>query len=260
VETWWQQHRSGQSVPDAPDPEYLARVLISALDITRQAYFAQKDWELALRRSDTSLEVKRTLQRPEEDIATTRTNRAIVLGHLHHFSEAQAELETCLQIFHNDPAMRAKVFNSLANLFAAQDDIAQAIIQQRRALTLCEQLPDPRDRAISHGSLANHLERGGSPSTLTESARHQLAALIYRLVVGLGEHLQTSLRNYALICRRTQAAGTLPTVPRVAELLADPAFHPLDDWLRLQQVDVAEVQAGVDQFLEQARQVALEQK
>ena len=49
-------------------------------------------------------------------------------------------------------------------------------------------------------------------------------------------------------------------MPRVAELLADPAFRPLDDWLRQRQADVGEVQAAVDQFLDQARQLALEQE
>ena len=37
VEDWWQRHRSGQPVPEAPDLEFLARALIGALDIARQA-------------------------------------------------------------------------------------------------------------------------------------------------------------------------------------------------------------------------------
>ena len=49
-------------------------------------------------------------------------------------------------------------------------------------------------------------------------------------------------------------------MPRVAELLADPAFHPLEQWLRQRQVDVAKLQAAVDQFIEQVRQAALEQQ
>ena len=57
-----------------------------------------------------------------------------------------------------------------------------------------------------------------------------------------------------------QAAGTPLTVPRVAELLADPAFRPLADWLRQRQADVTEVQAAVDQALDRARQAALEQQ
>ena len=43
----------------------------------------------------------------------------------------------------------------------------------------------------------------------------------------------------------------------LADLLADPAFRPLSDWLRLRHVDVAEVQAAVDQVLEQVRPEAL---
>jgi hypothetical protein len=45
----------------------------------------------------------------------------------------------------------------------------------------------------------------------------------------------------------------------MANLLADPAFRPLDDWLRQHQADVSEVQTAVDYFLEMARQAALEQ-
>ncbi len=144
VEAWWQQHRSGQSVPEAPDPEILARALISALDIAREAHFAQQDWEPALRRIDAILEVKRALGRPAEDIAVTRMNRANVLGSLGRFGEAKAELEACLQVFQNDPAKSAKALSSLANLFDEQGDVPQAITQQRRALALREQLPDPQ--------------------------------------------------------------------------------------------------------------------
>lgn len=44
------------------------------------------------------------------------------------------------------------------------------------------------------------------------------------------------------------------TVPRVAELMTDPAFHQLADWLRQRQADV---QAAVDQALDMAQQAAL---
>ena len=135
----------------------------------------------------------------------------------------------------------------------------QAIAQQRRALAIRHQLPDPRDRAISHNNLAISLERSGTPSAFAESSRHQLAALVYRLVSGLGQDLQDSLRNYANVFRRANATGSPLAVPLVAELLAGPAFHPLKEWLRLRQADVDDVQASVDGFLEQARQLALEQ-
>ena len=82
----------------------------------------------------------------------------------------------------------------------------------------------------------------------------------YEVVSVLGQGLQTSRHNYVIRFRRAHAAGTTPTVPRVAELLADSAFRRLDDWLRLRNKNVVDVQAVVDDFLEQARQAALEQE
>jgi tetratricopeptide (TPR) repeat protein len=228
-------------------------VLISTLDIARQAHFAEKDWEPALRCIDAALEVKRALGRSAKSIARDRVNRANVLMDLGRYGEAKAELEACLQIFWDDPASRSKVLHSLANLFDEQGDVDQAIAQQRRALALCQTSPDPRARARSHNNLAQYLKHSGMPSALAESPRHQLAALVYRLVSGLGQDYQTSLGNYAVRFRHAQGAGTEPRVPRVAELLADPAFRPLDDWLRQQKADVGDVQAVVDQFLDQAR-------
>ena len=259
VAVWWQRHRADQIVPEAPNAEMLARVYIAALDIATVADFAQKNWESALRRIDAVLEVKRALQRPAEDIALDRMNRAVVLGRLGRFGEAKAELEACLSLFQNDTTRSARTLSSLADLFHDQGDVAQAITQERRALALREQLPDPRDRAISHNNLANHLERRGAPAALAEAPRHRLADLIYCLVADLGQSLQTSLHNYAIRFRSARDTSTELVEPRVAELLTDPAFHPLEQWLRQRQVNVAELQAGVDQLLEQVRQGALEQ-
>jgi tetratricopeptide (TPR) repeat protein len=258
VAAWWERHRSGQSVPEAPDAEDLARAYISALDIAKDADHARQDWESALRRLDAILDVKRALERPAEDIGATRFNRANVLVSLGRFGEARAELEACLQLFQNKPDWKAKVLGSLADLFDRQEDVAQAITQQRRALALCEQLPDPADRAISHNNLANYLERHGTPSALAESPRHQLAALIYLFAAGLGQNLQTLLNNYAIRFRRARAAGTELAVPRVAELLADSAFHPLEQWLLQRQIPLDDLQAAVDQFLDQAEKSTTE--
>jgi tetratricopeptide (TPR) repeat protein len=256
VAGWWRRHCSGQPVPEAQNAESLARAYISALNIATKADFAREDWESALCRLDTTLEVEHALERAAEDIGATRSNRANVLRRLGRFGEARAELEDCLQLFQDNPSWRSKALSSLASLFGEQGDVPQAITQERRALAACEQLPDPADRATSHVNLANYLTRQGAALALTESARHQLAALIYRLVAGLGQDLQTSRRNYGIDFRRSRAAGTEWAVSRVAELLADPAFNPLDSWLRQRQVNPAELQREVDQFLEQARQVA----
>ncbi len=257
LEAWWQQHRSGQPVPEAPDAEFLARALIGALDIANDAYRARGDWKSALRQTDMVLEVKQALERPEPDIAATRMNRAVELGALNRFGEAKGELEDCLRLFQNKPDWSSKVLGSLAGLFDEQGDIAQAIIQQRRALALCEQLPDPVDRAISHSNLANYLERSGTPSAPAESPRHQFAGFIYFLAAGVQQHVETVLRNYTIRFQRAHAAGTVLAVPRVTELLADPAFAPLEQWLRQHKKDVAELQADVDQLLDQVQQAAL---
>lgn len=259
VAAWWQRHRSGQPVPEAPNAERLARAYISALDIAKVADFARQDWPSALDRIDAVLEIERALERPAQDIALDRMTRANVLGRLGCFGEVRSELENCLQIFQNDPARKAMVLGYLAELFGTQGDVAQAITQERRVLALREKLPDPADRAGSHNNLALYLDHQGTPAALAEAPRHQLAALVYRLAAGLSQDLQTSLRIFAVRFRRARAAGVKLTVPRVTELLADPAFHPLEQWFRERQVDVADLQAGVDQLLEQVRQAALKQ-
>jgi len=257
IEDWWRRQRTGEEVPEAPDSEFLARVLIGALDIAKNAHFACEDWEAALDRIDAIIAIKQTLERPPEDVAVARMNRANVLRKLRRFSDARAELEYCLRVFENDPAQKARTLGSLASLFDDEGDIAQAVIQQRRALAIHEQLADPSDRAISHGNLAKYLAGRAAPSDLAESQRHRLAALVYRLVAMLGQDLQTSLRNYAVHFSRAHRAGAVLTVPSLAELLADPAFRPLAAWLGQRQIDLDELQSEVDQLLESARQLAL---
>lgn len=195
-----------------------------------------------------------------EEIARERINRASFLKQLGRFGEARTEMEDCLQVLENDPAACAMALSSLAGLFDRQGDVAQAITQERRALGLSEQFPNPAGRAMSHNNLANYLEHSGHQSALAEAPRHQLAALTYRLVAGLGQDLQISLNNYAVVYRRGHAVSTKLAVPRVAELLADPAFQPLGQWLRQRQVNLDDLQATVDRFLEQARQAALGQE
>ena len=207
-----------------------------------------------------TLTVEKEMKRPAQDIGATRFNRASVLVEFEdRRAEAKAELEACLALFEHKPDWRAKVLGSLADVLDKQGDIPQAILQERRALALRESLPDPADRAISHNNLANYLERSETPADQAASPSHQLAALLYHLVAGLGQHLQTSFNNYAIDFRRAQASGRPLAIPTVAQLLADPAFDPLQQWLNDQQVDRAELQMAVDQILRQAQQVATAQ-
>jgi tetratricopeptide (TPR) repeat protein len=255
IQEWWQQHCSGKPVPEAPNPVFLARALLSALDIAKDCYLARTDWPAALRCLDDTLKAKRALGRPVEEIARTRANRATVLMRMPgRMDEAKAELEACLTLFESDPAMSAMVLSSLAAVFNRQGDIRQAIIQERRSLAMREQLPNPADRAISHNNLAIYLERSGTPTDLAESSLHRLADLIYTLIIGLGESLKTSMHNYAIDFRRARAAGSVLAVPRVEELLSNPAFAPLAQWLSNREVPLDQLQSDVDQLLDQARQ------
>ena len=80
-------------------------------------------------------------------------------------------------------------------------------------------------------SLMNERVSQHSPSALAESPRHQLPALVYRLIAGLEQSPKFSQRNCAVRFRRAQAASAEPAMPCLAKLLADPAFQPLEQWL-----------------------------
>lgn len=264
VTSWWQQHQAGQAVPQAPDATMLARTFIGAIDIATHAARAKRDWASLLLHIETMLEVKQALKRPAQDIAIDRFNRANVLGELQRFDEARSELETCLGVFQGDPANSSAVLGSLAGLFYQQGDLTQAIQQQRRALALFANLPNSQDRAISHNNLAGYLEKTTQPNNVAESRYLQLAALLYRLCAGLGEHLQTSLRNYDIDYRRALANNSQVITPPIQELLSQPGVHSLgtwlNQWLAQNQSDLPQLQAEVDAMLAQVQQAVRDEQ
>jgi hypothetical protein len=147
----------------------------------------------------------------------------------------------------------------LSDRSADRVDLPGAVARDRRALSRRERGPDPADRAAAHASLADALERTAIPAAVAEAHRHRLAALVYHLVSGSGEPLHLALAGYATRYRRGEAVGEPLSVPRLTDLLDDPAFTPLDDWLREHAADVAEVQTTADFYLEQARRIGVGQ-
>ncbi len=252
IHAWWKKNRAGHTVPEAPDTELLARAFIGALDTATDADFARRRWESALGRVEMILEVENAIQRPAEDVGSTRTTRAGILNRLGRHSEAKAELEACLSLFRNSPQRRAIALSSLADLLSKQGDMSEAVAQERRSLALTEQLPDPISRAISHNNLAIYL----FAKDVIESRSHQLASLLYNIAMGHKQHLQNLLKNYANGFHSARITSTDFTVPYVSDLLADPGFAALNQWLRQQQVSADTLQTAVDDFLEQARQAA----
>lgn len=100
-----------------------------------------------------------------------------MLTNLGRLGKAKAELEDCLALFAGNPAWQANALSSLAAAFHRQGDPGQAIAQQRRALALRDQLPEPADRALSHNNLAAYLEASDPTAALAEAPGHRLAAL-----------------------------------------------------------------------------------
>lgn len=76
--------------------------------------------------------------------------------------------------------------------------------------------------------------------------------MVYFLATGSTQRLKTTLNNYVIVFRAAASVGTEPNIPRLAELLADPAFAALKEWLVHRQVDLDKLQATIDQFLDQA--------
>ncbi len=222
------------------------------MDVALHAHNAKNDLESALAIVEMMIETKQMLGRPPEDLALDRFNRANAWAALGHHGVAKTELEDLLPLFQYDAGMRAIVLSSLADLLDQQGDVAQAINLQRRALVIFEQMPNPEDRARSHAKLSSYLVSTGTPPAVREALLHLIAAILYRVAAGLERELQGSAANYVTLFL---VAGSTPegkVVPRVSDLLADPAFHPLEQWLRQRKVNLEEFQAAVDRFLKEA--------
>jgi hypothetical protein len=66
--------------------------------------------------------------------------------------------------------------------------------------------------------------------------------------------LTRDLRNLAIRMRKTAAAGGRYELPRLAELLVRPEFEPLQRTLAEWKVAVDELQAKIDELVEEVRQ------
>ena len=252
VRTWWRRHRAGKPVPEAPDPAFLARVLIGSLNIALQANLALDRWEACLDVLTESEETKQALGEGEHELARTRFNRYGPLLRLRRLDEAQRVLEGCLNVFRGvgDLPNECKALSALASLWAERGDPEQAAGLERQALAARNRLSDLAARSISHGNLANYIDRLG---TAEDAARHRLAAIVYFLVMGHGQYLVIALRGLTINMRRAAASGERYELPRLAELLARSEFEPLQRTLTEWGVGLDELQAKIDELVEGVR-------
>ncbi|MFO1429069.1 MAG: CHAT domain-containing protein [Candidatus Competibacteraceae bacterium] len=253
VRGWWQRYRAGETVPEAPNAELLGRALVSGLDIAMQANQSLKRWQDCLDLLGETEQIKRTLGESRHARAKTQFDRYFPLLMLGRLDEAQQLLEDCLGVFQeaDDLTHQSKVLSALADLWDRRGDLDQALALQRQALAVCNRLSNPVDRAISHNNLSTYLDRA---NRLVDMARHQLAAFVYLIVVGHHEYLKDySLCNLASDMHRAAQTGQRYELPPLAELLALPEFDALRQFLVQREVDLADLQAVIDEQVEAVR-------
>ena len=255
LEHWWQQIQNGQVVPQVTDPIVLLRTYIGALDLAREFAYREENWSNALSRLETIIGIEEFLQRPIQDLAQTRLNHAVVLTQLERFTEAQSELEACLIAFCDDPLKYAVTHGSLANLFMIQFDVEQAIYHARAALAIFADIQNPIMRMISHGNLANYLEKLDGQEAFVESHRHRFVALIYCICIDVDFHFVTASKNYTILFRLAHEAKKPLPIPSILQLFLDPSFVAfrkwLDVWLHENGTDIENLQHRVDELMEQ---------
>jgi tetratricopeptide (TPR) repeat protein len=250
VRSWWPRRQRGEPVPETPDDEQLARTLMSGLDVAHHANRELERWQPCLDLLGEIEQVQRALGMGEHEIVRMLFNCYVPLSRLGKLDEARAVLEGCIEVFRRvgDVTGEARALSALADVWSALGDPGQALALERQALALCERLPDPGDRAVSHNNLADYLHTTGSPE---EARTHQLAALVYRLVTGLDT--RDSLVTLANRIREAAAVGERFALPALAELLADPAFAPLGAFLREWGADLSALQSRIDALVEETR-------
>ncbi|HLM74073.1 MAG TPA: hypothetical protein VK459_15310 [Polyangiaceae bacterium] len=264
VRSWWGRRQNREDVPEAPDDEMLVRSFITALDVAEDVSSALGQWQKSLDLLDEIESVESASGAGEHERAVTRFNRYGPLLRLakearergerdtamKQLGEAKALLEDCLDVFRRvgSSGLEGKVLSAMAHVWDELGDDTQAIILARQALAICDRMPSPEDRAISHNNLSNYLKNA---SHAEEANEHRTATLAYHAVAGLDMSL--SFENLVLDIRKASARSERFELPRLDALIAKPAFAVLRDFLVERKVDVPQLQAELDALVDQVR-------
>jgi tetratricopeptide (TPR) repeat protein len=250
VRNWWARLEKGEGVPEVPNGESLARALKSCLDVATEANLQLKRWQAALDLQDEVWQVKRVLGESKHELARTRFNTYGPLIQLEKLGEAKAVLDSCLEIFREagDVMREGMTLSALANVWYRLGDPLQSVALERRALALRERLPNPEHRATSHDYLAVYLYETG---LVAEAPSHRLAALTYRIATGFALHV--SLHNFAVDMLKAADRDQYLDLPRLVDILKNPAFASLRAFLGERSVAADKLQAAIDDLNEQIR-------
>jgi tetratricopeptide (TPR) repeat protein len=155
------------------------------------------------------------------EITSTRFNNADALIRLGRLAEAERLLADCQQVFEDnrDTTRLARVMSTRATLEGARGHREVAADFERTALRLRYARPEPRDIAISHFNLANHLP--GVEAERESQRAHRLAAGLIHQLMGMTRARADTVRVLAREIRYDGSARPLPAtiseVVRVAE-------------------------------------------
>jgi tetratricopeptide (TPR) repeat protein len=253
VRDWWQRTQSGESVAEAPNRTVLGRALVSGLDIASGANQRLERWQACLDLLKEIESAKRALGENEVELAMTRSSQYESLLKLGRLDEAQRLLEGCLPVYRSAgaTACEARCLSALAAVWDERNEPSEAIALERQALAVHNTLPHPFDRAISHNNLSGSLQGAGHDA---EAAAHRLAAGVYSMVTVHREYLAIWLHNLRVLAGRAQANGDRYTLPPLDDVLAQPEFAALRQFLDSRGVDRAALQADIDRLVDQAHQ------
>jgi tetratricopeptide (TPR) repeat protein len=246
VRTWYK----AEEAPEAPDRDFLERVLISGLDIAYHAHLSQENWQECLNLLEETEEVDRARGAGEHDIAITRFNRYFPLIRLGKLTEAKETVEGCLEVYKrwDDLTEQSRALSALATIWKELGDLRHAIELAHQALSVRNSLSNPEDRAISHGNLSYYLHKQGN---VEEGARHLLAQLVYNIVTGNQQRLfgGECFGNLSNRMQEARQQGRECPLAGVRELLARDEFITLRGWLGGFGVDADAVQGVVDKLV-----------
>jgi len=245
---WWRQTQQGQSPAEAPDQELLQRALIGALDVARAAHQRLENWQASLDLLQETAELQQARGDSEQEQARTLFNSYSPLLRLGRLDQAQALLERCLEVFKqaDDVIRQARTLGSLAEVWNQRGSRLQAIALAQQVLAMFEHFDAPQERAISHGNLASYLaEAGDYPAC----AAHRLAEIIYCFVTGHRQDLKRALNNHAIHTNQAAEADADYRLPLLLDLVRQPEFAVLRDFIQASGQSIEALQAAVDELL-----------
>jgi len=242
----------------ASEDEMRARVLVGALDVARQARLALRDFDRCLHCIDEMERLLRDLGEPDHVQARTRLDRTGPLLALGAVEDAEEIAMECLAILRaaEDWPHVARALAALAHIAGSRGLVDRAVAEMGRALDFERGLSEPADRAAAHHNLSVFLHRD---SRTADSAAHWLAGIAYRVAAGLDPRpALKGLRAHRTFARRTGSFICMAeggdfergfTLPRLADILKQPAFDALRRFLEARAVRVDELQAKIDELV-----------